>query len=402
MLTEMVEAEFVTIDELEEILSDGSGAGLEVEHAAPTDGANRLTFDPSKIDVATQVRTVDLLLTRLREGELDLSPDFQRKANIWSPVQKSSLIESMLLRIPIPSLYVSEDHSGNYTVVDGLQRICAIAHFVEVDALNKAVKQHMNPLRLTGLESLLDQGDKLFDELPRPLRRRIQETELTLHVIRANTPPDVKFNIFSRINKGGLPLTPQEIRNAIYEGQWQQRVRAMAESPAFLKATESKIRGERMADIELALRFVAHYSLKGRNRPADQEMDTFLNETVKTDCKSWSEEFWREVETAFYRSLEAAPRVFGRYAFRKYPGPGGPIRPINRSLFEAETVLLARHSPTEIDALDKRSDQVLNGLAVLHKDHKFSTSIAYATGRGSSSNTRLELLGNMLREVISA
>ena len=115
---------------LEELTSDGQGSGLEVERADSQEGAIRAPFDPSKIDVITQARTVDLLLIRLREGELDLSPDFQRRANIWDEKRKSSLIESMLLRIPIPSLYVSEDKEGNYTVVDGLQRLCAIAHFV--------------------------------------------------------------------------------------------------------------------------------------------------------------------------------------------------------------------------------------------------------------------------------
>jgi hypothetical protein len=122
------------------------GSGLEVEQLEGTISA---PFDPEKIDVITQTRTIDLLLTRLREGELNLSPDFQRRANLWTTTSKSSLIESLLLRIPIPSLYVSEDKDGDYTVVDGLQRICAIAHFVEVQALNKALNIKFDPLRLT-------------------------------------------------------------------------------------------------------------------------------------------------------------------------------------------------------------------------------------------------------------
>src|SRR6185437_3889561 len=117
---------------LEELTSDGQGSGLEIERGNNPEGAIRAPFDPAQIDVVTQVRTVDLLLARLREGELDLSPDFQRRANIWDHRRKSSLIESILLRIPIPSFYVSEDKHGNYTVVDGLQRLCAIAHFADV------------------------------------------------------------------------------------------------------------------------------------------------------------------------------------------------------------------------------------------------------------------------------
>lgn len=267
----------------EELTSDSQPSGLEAEREESPEGAIRAPFDPSTIDVITQVRTVDLLLARLREGELDLSPDFQRRANIWDENRKSSLIESMLLRIPIPSLYVSEDKEGNYTVVDGLQRLCAIAHFVDTTALNKAVKAKLNPLRLTGLQSF-DFKNKPFAELPRPLQRRINETELTLHVIRASTPGDVKFNIFSRINQGGLPLTAQEIRNAIFKGDWRKKVREFAESKAFATATEHKINGERMQDMELVLRFIAHYTFQ-KDRPDDQNLDEFLNETVDT---TWS------------------------------------------------------------------------------------------------------------------
>jgi hypothetical protein len=387
---------------LEELTSDGQGSGLEVERGDGLEGAIRVPFDPAKIDVITQARTVDLLLIRLREGELDLSPDFQRRANIWDEKRKSSLIESMLLRIPIPSLYVSEDKEGNYTVVDGLQRICAIAHFVDVAALNKAAHVKLDPLRLTGLQSLLDHRQKAYAELPRPLQRRISETELTLHVIRASTPGDVKFNIFSRINQGGLPLTAQEIKNAIYRGSWRRRVRQLAESQQFRDATGNKIKGERMEDIELVLRFVAHYTLDAK-RPEEQNLDDFLNDTVENRSVQWGEDKWADIETAFYRALSAAADIFGPFAFRKYFGPNQYRRPINRSLFETETVLLARRSPKDLKRLASRSDRLLTTLGKLFStDKDFNNALIYATGRGKSSNKRTELLDTALNEVISA
>jgi hypothetical protein len=387
---------------LEELTSDGQAAGVEVEKVDSTEGAIRVPFDPSKIDVITQFRTVDLMLVRLREGELDLSPDFQRRANIWDERSKSSLIESILLRIPIPSLYVSEDEKGDYTVVDGLQRLCAIAHFVDVAALNKAVKAGLNPLRLTGLQSLRSYNRGTFAELPRPLQRRISETELTLHIIRASTPEDVKFNIFSRINQGGLPLTAQEIRNAIYKGAWRDRVRGLAQSEEFLRATENKINKERMEDMELVLRFIAHYTLDGK-RQDDQNLDDFLNDTVQNRCSRWTEGKWKDIETAFYRALSATRKVFDRFAFRKYFGPNQYRRPINRSLFETETVLLARRSDEETQTLASRSDRVLAKLAeLLLQDVDFNNALLYATGRGSSSNKRLQKLGDALNEVLNA
>jgi hypothetical protein len=386
---------------LEELTSDGQGSGLEVERADSPEGAIRAPFDPSKIDVITQVRTVDLLLTRLREGELDLSPDFQRRANIWDENRKSSLIESMLLRIPIPSLYVSEDKEGNYTVVDGLQRLCAIAHFVDTAALNKAVRARLNPLRLTGLQSF-EYKQKSFAELPRPLQRRISETELTLHVIRASTPGDVKFNIFSRINQGGLPLTAQEIRNAIYPGPWRKWVRQLADSKIFAAVTEQKIKGERMQDMELALRFVAHYTFD-RERPDDQNLDEFLNDTVEKRSRHWDQDKWTDIEAAFYRVLAAAPQIFGRHAFRKFFGANQYRNPINRGLFETETVVLARRSAEELRILASRRDRVLERFADLFlKDNNLSNALLYATGRGSSSNKRIEIITAALSEVLNA
>jgi hypothetical protein len=116
----------------------------------------------------------------------------------------------------------------------------------------------------------------------------------------------------------------------------------------------------------------------------------------------WGEEKWSEIEDAFYRALEAGPRVFGRFAFRKYYGPNESRRPINRGLFETETVLLAHRTADELSVLADRSGQVLDGLAQLFKKDDFANALLYATGRGSSSNKRLELLGRLFAEVLNA
>ncbi len=389
-------------DSLEELTSLGERSGLEAEKL-DLDGSKK-PFDPEKIDVVTQARTIDLLLTRLREGELDLSPDFQRRSNLWDKSRKSSLIESMLLRIPIPSLYVSEDHTGNYTVVDGLQRLCAIAHFVDVAGLNKAVESKLDPLRLKDLRSLREHEDKTYDELPRALQRRISETELTLHIIRASTPSNVRFNIFSRINLGGLPLTSQEIRNAIYPGEWRKWISKLAKGDSFRKATEDKIKGERMEDLELVLRFVAMYSLSNKARPADENLDDFLNDTVEKQFPSWNEEKWTQVEIAFERAMIFAPKIFGPLAFRKFSLPNSPRRPINRGLFESESVALARRSDEELEVLASRSQQVIDKFAQKLEEEKkgFYYALLYATGKGEAANKRLETIESIFGEVFNA
>ena len=389
---------------LEELSSDSTGSGLEAEPADDA-GEIRAPFDPKLIDVITHQRTVDLLMARLAHGEMDLSPDFQRRANLWSDARKSGLIESMLLRIPIPSLYVSEDKEGHYQVVDGLQRLCAIAHFVKVSSLNKALKTKLVPLRLTGLQSLkAELDDKVYDDLPRPLQRRIVETELTLHVIRAGTPANVKFNIFSRINQGGLPLKAQEIRNAIYPGMWREYIRQMATSKDFLSATEGKIKGERLEDHELVLRFAALYSLsREMKRQPDENLDDFLNDFVENRMVGSSEQKWHEIAAAFDRSMRSATRVFGRMAFRKYSKPNEARRPINRGLFETEVVALGHRTDAEIETLAKRSEQVINKFGQkFSSDNVFRSALLYATGKGFASNKRLEVINAIFDEVLDA
>ena len=340
-----------------------------------------------------------------RSGELDLSPDFQRRGNLWNEQQKSNLIESLLLRIPIPSLYVSEDKDGDYAVVDGLQRLCAITHFVDHVALNKAVKKTLNPLRLTGLESLKEYDNKTYDELPRPLQRRIKETELTLHVIRASTPADVKFNIFSRINRGGLPLTAQEIRNAIYKGTWREKIRMLSLNPHFFLSTEGKIKGERMEDLELVLRFVAHYTLAQRkgSRSTEENLDNFLNNFVEKESAKLSENDWQDIEKAFGKAMIAAPKVFGKLAFRKYSAPSTARKPINRGLFESESVALACRSEKELEILALNMSKVIESYGKsIERNQDFISSLLYATGRGAASNIRLNVFNNIFNEVISA
>jgi hypothetical protein len=224
-----------------------------------------------------------------------------------------------------------------------------------------------------------------------------------MHVIRVGTPTNVKFNIFYRINQGGLPLNAQEIRNALFRGEWREQVRAMAAGASFLQATEGRIKGERMEDLELVLRFAALYSMRGKQRQADENLDDFLNNFVEKRCTSWSSEEWKEVRSAFERALKFAPQVFGRIVFRKYSPPGATRRPINRGLFETETVAVARRSDEDLQKLSTRSEQVIERFrAHFATNEDFYNSLLYATGRGSASNKRLEVADKIFDEVLRA
>ncbi len=375
-------------------------SGLEKE---PDVTDIEVPFDPSKIDIQVKSIAISTLQSRLKNNELDLTPDFQRQANVWDLKRKSRLIESVLLRIPLPSFYLSEGDDGVYSVVDGLQRLCALFHFMDHAELNRVTGAKLNPLRLKDLQYLKESENLSFTELDRKFQRRISELEITANVIRPGTPAAVKFNVFARLNQGGMPLTAQEIRNAIYSGNWRRKLHGLAEGPLFLKATEGKIKTQRQQDLELVLRFVALWQLGAPfSRPAGKTLDDFLNETVDTTLRHWDDNQWINVAKALENALEAASEIFGKHVFRKSVGYA-QRSPINRGLFEAQLISLSALSRTDIDRLIINKKQVSAALkAALAYGTLLSTSLLYATGSADASNARINEMTRIFSEVLNA
>lgn len=379
-------------------------SGFEKEHdSGPAE--IEVPFDPTKIDIIVKPMTISSLLDRIKNAELDLTPEFQRQANIWNAQRKSRLIESILLRIPLPSFYFSEDDDGVYAVVDGLQRLCAIFHFIACNELNKATGAKLNPLMLEGLQYLKELDNDSFADMDRKFRRRITELEITANIIRASTPPAVKFNVFARLNQGGMPLNAQEIRNAIFPGKWRSHIGRMAGSKVFLKATQNRIHTERQQDMELVLRFVALWQI-GREssfrRPTNQTLDEFLNNTVEKILLHWPSSKWTAVETAFERAIDASRKVFGSHAFRKSSGNQWRT-PINRGLFEAQLVVLSDLSDNHLKVIiSKKADLVTRFADALSCNPDFNQALLYATGSAEASNTRIKTLRAIVKEVIDA
>lgn len=387
------------LDGLEDEPETIDDSGLEIERGR--DAEIEVPFDPTKIDIIVKAMTVSSLESRLENRELDLTPDFQRQANVWNAHRKARLIESVLLRIPLPSFYFSEDIDGSYAVVDGLQRLCALFHFMRPELLNRATKTQMSPLVLNGLQYLKELEGKRFSDLDRKFQRRIAEVEITANIIRASTPPAVKFNVFARLNQGGMPLNAQEIRNAIFPGVWRDHLREMAESAPFRTATEGKIKTERQQDIELVLRFVALWRLGPPfHRPAHQTLDEFLNATVEDKLTHWTDSDWIAVKEAFFRSLDICKQVFGRHVFRKSVS-SERRKPINRGLFEAEMVVASEFSAEHARAVVANKQTVADEFRrAMLLDTEFEQALLYATGSASASTSRIKTLSGVFSKVI--
>ncbi len=376
---------------LEELTSDQRGSGVEVELVTINSLEINDPFDPEKIDVKTKPMTVGLIMERVRGGdeEIDLMPDFQRRAGIWDGTRKSRLIESLLLRIPLPVFYVAADQDDRWSVVDGLQRITTLKEFI-----------HDKTLALQGLEFLHHLNGNGFDDLSRQMQRRIQESEITVHVIQPGTPPTVMFNIFKRINTGGLPLSSQEIRHAIKQGAATKLLKKLAESPGFKQATFNSIKDERMADRECVLRFCAFY-ITPPARYATGDLDALLIQTMD-QINSWSTYKIAELEKAFKWAMEAAHLILGRAAFRKYYGKSFRLSPINKALFEVWAVCLSKLSPQEVNYLVDRKILVLQNFSKLMKDYDFVASISTATGTVTNVRRRFKEIEELINGALDA
>ena len=347
-------------------------------------------FDPSLIRVESKPMTVSLLLTRIKQGEINLQPGFQRKAGIWTQAAQSRLIESLLIRIPLPAFYMDGTNDDEWLVVDGLQRLTALKRFIIDDSL-----------RLEGLEFLATLQGKSFAQLPRSYQRRIEETQVTVFVIQENTPPQVKFNIFKRINTGGLPLSPQEIRHALYPGPATVLLEELATSSEFKRATSNAIRDDRMGDRECILRGLAFMLLKPESYKAG-ELDSFLNRAMGEINRLKDSEV-RALKAKFLKAIGLAKGLFGKHTFRKQFEGQTNRSPLNKAIFEIWVSALSDLSDWEAErALEKKTSIKESFSHLLSTDGRFNAAVSIGTGDSKKVRYRFSKVASLLNEVLHA
>jgi len=329
----------VAPDVVEDVF-EGLATGVEVEDAGTTDAEIERPWNPEQIRVTTSAFALRNILDQIDEGSLELAPDFQR-GKVWRPAQKSLLVESLLLQIPLPAFYFAEDNEGTFHVVDGLQRLSTLYAFVRGG----------DGFALKGLEYLKDVEGNRFVDLAVPWQRRINNTQLVVNVIDPSTPPDVMYDIFKRINTGGTPLNAQEIRHCMSKRRSRDILHRLTHTKAFALATDGLTDHIRMNDREMALRFAAFWLL-GLDAYAEQPvMESFLMRATRMldDVGQTSDERVGELERAFVRAMENAILLFGEHAFRKWPWESAGRSPINRALFETWSVTLAGYDAHDLE-----------------------------------------------------
>lgn len=299
-------------------------------------------YDPESIRIDTKPFNISLVHEMIEDGDINLSPDFQRKF-VWTDTgARSRLIESIMLRIPLPVFYMAQDRNGILQVVDGLQRLTVIQQFLN------------NELRLKDLEYLKNEEGKYFKHedpdacIDQRYRKRVLQTQILVNIIDPQTPVDVKFDIFKRINQGGRPLNAQEIRNCMSSPATRSLVQDLCSSEEFLDATCRSIGSVRMQDQELVLRFLAFRLAEyGVLEEYSGSMDRFLDKAIDS-LNEAPADVVLALKESFLAAMINASHLFSGYAFRKclpeHLEPNSRRRLINSSLFTTWSLALADYS----------------------------------------------------------
>jgi hypothetical protein len=345
-------------------------------------------FDPSKIRVTTEPRTIDLLHRRIKHQEIDLAPEFQRRARLWKPHRKGQLIESILLRIPLPVFYVAATEDDMWSVVDGLQRLTTIHDYLS------------DAFALTGLEYLHQLEGLRFSDLPRSMQRRIEETSLVLNIIQPGTPDELMINIFKRLNTGGLPLTGQEIRNALHKGPVRQFLADTVKTKSFQRATDGRVSDDRMDAQECVLRFAA-FLMEGWQSYDRNDLDAYLSEAMRKLNELPSVEL-DKIRNRFIAAMDAAYGIFNNDAFRKRYHTEDGRKPVSKALFEAWSVALANLEPEAVVTLVERKEEVRTAFQMLMtSDNFFDVSISSSTGTVQRVHKRFSEIESIIKQILS-
>ncbi|MBF0233772.1 MAG: DUF262 domain-containing protein [Desulfamplus sp.] len=345
-------------------------------------------FDPKEIDIQVLQTTMDNLIKRLKHDEIDLNPDFQRTADLWRNEIKCRLIESLLIKLPIPAFYFDASIDEKWVVVDGLQRLSTIKKYV-VD----------NALKLKGLEFVKDLDGKTFTDLPRAYQRRIEEAPVTLYLIKPGTPKNVRYSLFYRINTGGLTLNPQEIRHALSQsvnnGQASIFLSSIAETDYFKKYVMAS--SKRMLDKELILRFVS-FRLKDFNLYR-APMIKHLNDTMET-LGNLDQQSLDTLRKDFENAVMLSWELFGEDAYRKSLGHKERKKMINRALFEVVTTVFSELTRKERECLRAKKEESVQKFIELLNEGAFYNAITVSTTYPDNIILRFNKVNEVVQSIL--
>jgi hypothetical protein len=324
-------------------------------------------------------------LPEMIEKQINLSPDFQRRDR-WSTEKQSRFIESIIMNVPIPPVFLGEDDYGNYVVLDGRQRLTAVNDFLKnvYPLKNLEVWEELNGLRFLDLQK-------------RRLDRTITRRFVPAVVILKESSPQVKYDVFDRLNTGGVVANEMEIRNAVYQGPFNKLIHDLSDAARFRQlwgiptddnAREADGTYRTMRDVELVLRFFALTDPEKMELKFKDHLSEFMGARNKAYVADPA--LRQSDETSFRRATEACWAVFGSRAFQRGTGPK------SAPLADAMMNSLCMLDPNRLDAaLVNTLKDALQGLI---QDPTFEKAISSGTNGKGAIRTRIQMAREVVRQ----
>ena len=326
-------------------------------------------FVPSDVNITQVPTSISNIMDRLENKEFDLTPAFQRHGGLWNEVKQSQLIESLMLKIPLPAFYFDASKEDEWIVIDGLQRLTTFQNYL---VGNKQEDGSSKKSCFKGMQYLTDFNGKTFDDLPRQYIRRIKESSIVAYTVTQGTPDEVVFNIFQRINTGGIQLNDQEIRQALYSGRGTDLLKELAERKEFQEATQFAVKSERMLDREYVLRFLSFTELDYK-KEYKGNIDNFLIKGLKK-ANNFNESDVERVTEQFIRVMNVCKDVFGKYAFRKY-NKDFRRGPINKAIFEIWAICFSELDYEQLEKIKESKEKFVAEFGEILAGTEFATAL---------------------------
>lgn len=358
--------------------------GTELEADEADDMQDEMPYNVQDIRVDQKMITIYQIEHLIKSEMLNLSPEYQRNL-VWDEKRKSALIESLLLRIPIPAFYLDEGADGIKSVIDGMQRLSTIHEFLNDEF---ALKNMQYLGRCEGMT---------FNQLDIKFRSRIEETMLAVNILDERCPQMVKFDVFRRVNTGGVPLNPQEIRNIMASPDTRALLKEMVNSKEFCEATKYKVKDVRMGAQELCVRYLAIlFSYDWEYRVFKQYLGLLkMMDAVILILNKMTIEEREQILVDFRRVMFQSKLILGENSFMKSGNPK-----INKSLFTSWAVAL-NFLNLDNFKLEKNAEKIRKMYKEqLAEGNAFYDAVTSSTGTKKNVHFALETVRNILEDFI--
>jgi len=282
--------------------SDVMSVRRRVRAERPADLAEQLNTQKRKVDFDSYDITARELVGMASDSLIDVAPEYQRRFR-WSQVRQSTFIESVFLGIPIPSLFMAANTDGTWELIDGVQRLSTLIHFAGDEGARSRIGLD-EPLKLTGLQKLDAFEGKVYDDLSKPIQLQFLLKPLKVTTISDKSDHQVRFDLFERLNTGGIELTAQEIRSCIYRGEFNEALRKLAQFAPFKDVVKMPHEAEQNGTREeYVLRFLAYLD---RYKTFDHSVIDFLNTFMEDASRNFDYEKKNRIFEGTFTALQDA------------------------------------------------------------------------------------------------